>query len=765
MKATSHQNYAILSLLKIKSSNVLKLQFQHQITTVSEVQPIDEADGKFDITFQKLPEAIIRFSSLEVRRDFIQFLSSNLSLNATNSTSLRSNLIDVPTEQASAVDIEQPSLEHTPSLQSADKFLDLPEDIDEESDLRYSNDVSEKPQVSVLHIDSLDAEEEDEFDFEIGHPTRKSNDEHAELTLEATHNDVSEEFMQSTPDVSPPTNIAAAINEGESVDEFDLRVNSSTDNLENIHATISGQETTDRIEINNTSSEDVPQNEPLSQSGFHVLKAPESSLIGPLGGVDKPVRKSSQSAARDTNNDRSSSLGVNLPESSYDAFQVQASLRGGGLTTNDLRSTFQDLLPLHRGVSPGAKASPGTTSTTQHQQNKSLKLSDIATRDSPMTNQPRQTYLQPTSNAHTFSSFEASFGNNAHRQQQRMMQEHYQSHGSPDSMAAVHLQKEVDHLIILNDQLNAALERSEMMRREDAAEYESKIQQLQLSLDEATELINQFEQGTSSDVPHTVTLRYQQADPLEEMSRDDTEAIKKDDELEKNVSSGLGLDVLAILSAQIQQYKEHNAQLQEELEGSQAQFHQLVKSLKEVNEEKNELLALVSAHAVEKAAWQQEQQLSNSQRDKYSMIEKELMQSRTVLEVTRTGEESSKLTISRLERLVNEQQELIRELSQRITAADQTDTQYNNLNVQYLSSQEEIAKFRLERDAQDREIQRWKAALESLKADVASKARDSEDILKAKQNSISDLQSQVAHLITDGDKAVSIPSCHYFDLY
>jgi chromosome segregation ATPase len=335
-----------------------------------------------------------------------------------------------------------------------------------------------------------------------------------------------------------------------------------------------------------------------------------------------------------------------------------------------------------------------------------------------------------------------------------------------DQQQLVYLQREIEQLVRMNDHLNAALERSELMRQEDAMEYEHRIGQLQSALEEMTLL-----SSTQQDPTHSAHLLGEDsATQLMSMKSDldDTEEVHYDT-LEKSLGTKRSMqehgnhemqELISMLSVQLHQQKEETTTLQQEkaalrqaIEELSAEFlrlddekAQIVIEKEQLNHDK-EALELSLAHFSAQAT--ASQQLHEKELFQQS-VENELRLLRGQLELSQSFEEHSKTTILRLERLVQEQQQLIKDMSTRLHHGGEVDQHaVQQIQMQLLSLQEENMKLNLAREQIEVENQRLHNQLELQRKEMTFKLQDTEEQTHNKDSRLHESQIQIESLQQD----------------
>jgi hypothetical protein len=498
---------------------------------------------------------------------------------------------------------------------------------------------------------------------------------------------------------------------------------------------------------------------PVSHHGHGVsAMAPESSLVGLLVGTDKPIRKSNlreQQAvgmtgsfiptpvASNTTTSTPVRLGnservaatVMLPASENDLahYHHYTSLRGAALTTHDLKSSIQlesqssTALPMR--TSAGMKNRVNEYSRLLHseqereKQSGTLCLDDIATRPSAE--------FTPTGTQQTIGA-----------QQQ-------------DKQQVVFLQREIEQLVRMNDHLNAALERSELMRHEDAVEYEHRIGILQSASEKQTLLFSTQQQ----DLAHSEHLLDDKSVPQ----------VLSVDVICHTLAKSLGTkramkwqenpemeELISMLSVQLHQQKEETAALQQEKAALQQEIEELSAEILSLEDEKEQIVTKNEQINRDKVALEHSLAHISARVATTQHHEKELLQQsvgnelhllRGQLDLSQSAEEHSKTTILRLERLVQEQQQLIKELSTRLHHNEEINQQaQQQVQIQLLSSQEEVVKLTLTREQLERENQRLQNQLDLQKKEVAFKLQDTEKQMHTKGTLLHENQFQIEML-------------------
>ena len=365
-----------------------------------------------------------------------------------------------------------------------------------------------------------------------------------------------------------------------------------------------------------------------------------------------------------------------------------------------------------------------------------------------------------------------------HLKAKQLQQHHYQTIMAAQTESSI-LHKEIQALTAMNEELNNALENLEEKHREeiDFAYQEiatlrnlldSSTQEKQKLLDECADPLqvrrelNHLKDDQESilqmlqDMQRKLSEKEQQNQDLQhlyEESLSTNEALKEsvhqmNNELEKKESAYKELsNQFSLTSNSLGDNLQELSQRESLLMQSTNQIMDLKRELSASQSQLQQVQLMIQDYEVVKAK-------CKGQEERIDLLEKELHHSKLDFIAAKASEESHKLTVTRLESLVNEQQQFVTELNQRLAANEDFKIKFTDISMQMLIVQDEFSRCKIERDGQEREVTRLKALMESIEEDRKIRIKDHESHLLEKAMEIEKLRNQLNKGYADADSLV-----------
>jgi chromosome segregation ATPase len=342
------------------------------------------------------------------------------------------------------------------------------------------------------------------------------------------------------------------------------------------------------------------------------------------------------------------------------------------------------------------------------------------------------------------------------------------------------LHKEIQALTMMNEELNNALESVEEKHRQEIDEVYQELTSLRNLLtvesQEKSKLLADFAEPMHYQQlymqlqdDHEHVLQMLQESHMQCQTKEETfQVLQKtyEDSLAENVKLQQQIDQLqhelekkdqisqeltnqlTITTTNVEDHVQILSERESFIKQTTQQMIELKRSLSEYEHQHHALSLSLQDYDTVKEKYKQ-------QNEKLDFLEKEIQHKHLELIAMKSNEESQKLTITRLESLIHEQQHFIGDLNQCIAQHEDFKMKHTEVSMQLVILQDECSRLKMEREQQEREIQRMKSFIESMEEDRKIRIKDHEQHLLEKAMEVEKLKNQVNKGYSDADSLVS----------
>lgn len=353
-----------------------------------------------------------------------------------------------------------------------------------------------------------------------------------------------------------------------------------------------------------------------------------------------------------------------------------------------------------------------------------------------------------------------------------------QKHSNPSNLNL--LKSEIEALSAMNDELNAALERSEQLRQEEVTASFNEISRLRLVLEEAMIQKTHLEEENATVI--TLEEQLRQLKEKNELMTIAYESLNKEyEKLQLGYKSSVEIqqqllkEKTEIVEFNKQQ-KEASENLQNEIYISQNKQQELIirlvsltkqnESLLEENQNLHNLLQQQTntIESLESSANQLQlvqtsnhdlNEMINYQKEQIHLLQSEVANKKLDSEARTRTEESNKLTIQRLEHLINEQQQFIQDISNQLSSYKQYKQLYDESQLETIQAKDELQKALLETKQLQQEIDRLLIQVQYHEHEKKQKVIQYDELYANKQKDQHQLKEQLHTLQMEYDHLVS----------
>jgi hypothetical protein len=151
--------------------------------------------------------------------------------------------------------------------------------------------------------------------------------------------------------------------------------------------------------------------------------------------------------------------------------------------------------------------------------------------------------------------------------------------------------------------------------------------------------------------------------------------------------------------------------------------------------------------------------------ERIELLDKELQQSRLETMSSKTSEDSYRLSVSRLESLVSEQQLFITELNNRLQQSEDYKSLCAEKDMQFVVSQDELARLQMEKENIEKECNRLRSHCDRLEEEKIQVKRDSDRYICEKASEVDRLKGQLEKSKSDNESMVSVIISIWLEFY